>query len=141
MEIYYANYVSPIINAARWIDSDRLFNEYTYYSRSCDGRDVSTRSLSDVILHPGVSATDAVDSFMMHGMGLLPKILSDATSEELRSHILKRNEELTEEESIPLDGPQGRWSFGIRKLSLAYIVGSVSCGVFVSYLHNVFIYS
>ena len=115
VEWYYSNYISPMIEAVRWIDSDRLFYEYTYYSRTCDGSDLSTQSLSDVILAPDLSGKDAVDSIMRHGMGIFPKILSDETSDALRNHILKRNDELTEEESIPLDGPQGRWSFGIRK--------------------------
>ena len=109
------------MEAARWIDSDRLFDEYTYYSRNCDATDLSTNYMSDMTLSTDTTSSDAVDSFMSHGMGLFPKLVQDDTSEALRNHILKRNEELTEGESIPLDGPQGRWSFGIRELCVVFL--------------------
>lgn len=50
---------------------------------------------------------------MTHGAVVMPRLLGEDTAEELREHILKRNGELTADESIPLDGAENRFSYGI----------------------------
>jgi hypothetical protein len=111
---YYIHYISPMIDAANWVDNDRLNSEFTYYERPCDVSDISTSSIDTVIVEDGIDdADDAVENFMVHGMSLFKNILDEHVSLDLRSHILKRNGELTEAEYIPLDTPKGRHSFGI----------------------------
>jgi len=112
---YYVHYVSPMIDAARWVNNDRLKNEYTYYDRPCDVSDITAKSIEEVILEDGINdADEAVDKFMVHGMGLFTNILDDQVSDDLRNYIRRRNYELSDEEIIPLDTPDGRHSFGIN---------------------------
>ena len=114
---YYMKYISPTIDAANWIDNDqeRLLHEFTYYSRECDESDVTTSSLDTIVLDPSRhTAKDAVENLMHHGMTYFPSLLDKNVSLALRTHIMKRNQELTSDEFIPLDTPRGRWSFGIH---------------------------
>ena len=114
---YYNHYVSPTIDAANWIHNDyeRLQHEFTYYSRECDSSDITATSVQTVKLDPlKHKAQDAVDNFMIHGMTLFPSLLDSETATELRTYISRRNEELTDDEVIPLDGPANRLSFGIH---------------------------
>ena len=113
LEYAFDQYLIPIMDAARWADSNRLQNEFTYYDRKCDRTDISTTSLEDIILSADSSTEKAVDTIMTHGSFILPDLLSEEVSNELRTHILKRNDGLTYEEDIPLDTPENRWSFGI----------------------------
>jgi len=119
----------PYIDAANWADDDaiRLRDEFTYYARECDERDVTTSSLQDVTLSPNASVDEVVDTLMLHGMTVLPNVLEMGTHythqknkvakgliTKLRKYILKRNLELSDDEAIPLDGAKNRWSFGIH---------------------------
>jgi len=54
-----------------------------------------------------------VENFMVHGAAVFPRLLGEETADDLREHILKRNGELTDDESIPLDGAENRFSYGI----------------------------
>lgn len=120
VQFYYNHYISPTIDAARWIhdDASRLQDEFTYYARECDVTDVTTDSIRNVILRETSSITDdykeALQVIMTHGMAIVPSLIGLKTSEELRNYIMKRNLELTADEVIPLDTPQNRWSFGIH---------------------------
>jgi len=113
LEYAFDQYLTPMMDAARWVDSNRLQNEFTYYDRKCDRTDISTTSLEDLILSADSSTETAVDTIMTHGSFILPDLLSEEVSNELRTHILKRNDGLTYEEDIPLDTPENRWSFGV----------------------------
>ena len=111
---YYVNYITPMIEAANWIDNDRLDHEFTYYNRQCDLSDITAKSIDDVVLDESIhNVDDAVDNFMVHGMSLFRNILDEKVSNELRTYIRRRNHELTNDEIIPLDTPAGRHSFGI----------------------------
>mmetsp|Transcript_8819 Transcript_8819/g.10208 ORF Transcript_8819/g.10208 Transcript_8819/m.10208 type:complete len:967 (-) Transcript_8819:1064-3964(-) len=113
---YYTLYVSPMVTAAKWDGVDRLRHEFTYYERKCDASDVSAHEISGLVLdsnNPDHNASKAVETFMTHGMSMMTDILDADVSDELRNYILRRNLELTDEEVIPLDTPEGRWSFGI----------------------------
>ena len=109
----YDQYYSSIIESARWRDTGRLTHEFTYYERHCDDSDISTSSAQDFTLNKRSSVEDAVHTIMTHGVIKVPSVLSDDVSSALRSFILKRNQELTSHEHIPLDGPENRWSFAI----------------------------
>jgi len=113
INISFKEYVTPMIETARWTDSSRLKDEYTYYDRRCDISDISTRFMEDLILSETESGSTAVEKMMIHGAILIPSILEEDTASTLRNYILKRNMELTADEKIPLDGPDQRWSFGI----------------------------
>jgi Phytanoyl-CoA dioxygenase (PhyH). len=122
VQLYYHHYISPTIDAARWIheDASRLQDEFTYYARECDVADVTTDSIRNVILQQDTSTIsddyyeEALDIMMTHGMAVVPSLIDLNTCEELRNYIMKRNMELTADEVIPLDTPQNRWSFGIH---------------------------
>lgn len=129
LQSYYTGYIMPYIDAANWADDDaiRLRDEFTYYARECDERDVTTSSLQDVTLSPNASVDEVVDTLMLHGMTVLPNVLEMGTHythqknkvakgliTKLRKYILKRNLELSDDEAIPLDGAKNRWSFGIH---------------------------
>ena len=114
---YYNQYVSPTIDAADWVsnDAERLQHEFTYYARQCDASDVSISSVQSVKLNADAhDAQDAVDNVMTHGMTVYPSLLQQSTALELRNYIMRRNQQLTNDEVIPLDGPENRWSFGIH---------------------------
>lgn len=111
---YYVHYITPMIEAANWADNDRLEHEFTYYERPCDVSDITATSISDVVLSQDEHDVDyAVETFMVHGMGMFQNILDEKLSHDLRTYIRKRNFELTDGEIIPLDTPAGRHSFGI----------------------------
>jgi hypothetical protein len=114
---YYNYYVLPTIDAADWMsnDAERLQHEFTYYARECDASDVSTSSVQSVKLDPEIhTAQDAVDNIMVHGLTVFPSLLDQSTAEELRDYVMKRNQELTKDEVIPISAPDNRWSFGIH---------------------------
>lgn len=114
---YYAHYISPTIDAANWADNDaiRLDDEFTYYSRECDVSDVTTDSIKTVVVDENKhTAADIVEHLMEHGISVIPSLVDEQNSHALREYIMKRNTELTSDETIPLDGPVGRWSFGIH---------------------------
>lgn len=127
MHAYYTNYISPMIDAANWADNDRLLSEFTYYERPCDVNDISAQGIEDVTLDENVHGVDdAVENFMVHGMSMFPNILDEKVSHDLRTYIMRRNHELTDDEIIPLDTPAGRHSFGIGKfLMLVLFLPSV----------------
>jgi len=111
----FDHYYTKIIESARWRDTaGRLLDhEFTYYERHCDDSDISSSSARDFTLNERATVDDAVNTMMTHGVIKVPSILSDDVSSALRSFILKRNQELTSSERIPLDGPDNRWSFAI----------------------------
>ncbi len=111
---YYVHYITPMIEAANWADNDRLEHEFTYYERPCDVSDITATSVSDVVLNQNEHDVNyAVETLMLHGMGMFQNILDEKVSLDLRTYIRKRNFELTDDEIIPLDTPAGRHSFGI----------------------------
>lgn len=111
---YYTNYITPMIEAANWADNDRLQSEFTYYVRQCDVSDITTDNIKSVTLDESKDdVDDAVETFMVHGMGLFKNILDEKVSDDLRTYIRKRNSELKDNEIIPLDTPELRSSFGI----------------------------
>ena len=114
---YYMHYVSPTIDAANWANDDaaRLKDEFTYYHRECDVSDVTADSIESIMLDENKDTyKDAVENLMIHGMTLMPSLVDGETAHNLREYILKRNQQLTNDEAIPLDGPENRWSFGIH---------------------------
>ena len=104
------SYISPMIQSAKW-DVQRLSNEFTYYERQCDASDLTAKSLHELMQNDR-NETKA-NRMMRHGMTIFPSLMKDETMDNLRSFILKRNGELTDQEEIPLDGSHNRWSFGI----------------------------
>ena len=104
------HYFLPFLDAAARMDTD-LENEYTYYDRSCTVNDLSTRNLSEVVLTKQTRIEDALDTFMLHGGVVLPQVLTPSTVQQLREHVVKRNANLQEVESIELSQGTNRLSF------------------------------
>lgn len=111
----YRVYYDPLIDAFSWYDrNDRMDSEYTYYNRACHASDISSSSVDDFIIDPDTSTPqEAVDITNKHGMSIFPKILTPSTASKMRDFIMRRNDELTDDDAIPLISQEHRWSFPI----------------------------
>ena len=109
----YDTYVTEILLAAKWRETNRLPNEYTYYKRECLREDMTTFDATDLVIRPNATAEQSTQQMMRHGFGLIGSVLTPDTTAKLREFVMKRNAELTPAEAIPLDGEHNRWSFAI----------------------------
>ena len=108
-EIHNSLFV-PFLQAAERTDDD-LNEEFTYYDRSCNAYDLTTRNASDLVLQNTTSPSKAVETFMTHGGVLFPQILPPDTVQKLREHVVERNTHLCELEEIALSQGTNRKSF------------------------------
>ena len=110
------DYFVPFFKAAA-VSNERLTNEHTYYERSCSFVDVSTDDIRDLVIDVdsnSSSSDDAVESVMIHGGVVIPKILKPSTIKELREFVVRRNDEIWEKgEAYPVSQGYKRSSFGI----------------------------
>ena len=112
----YKEYFVHVITAAGRASSDeRLQSEYTYYDRVCTKHDMSTHTISDLLLTNTTTPAEAVDHMMKHGATIIPRVLQPSTVQALRQFIVRRNAELTDEDAIIVSQGEGntRTSFGI----------------------------
>lgn len=95
-----------------WTD-EKHATEATYYRRVCTEDDFSADSLHDMLIAPNETADEAVDKLLYHGSIIFPKLVSDENANELREHIIERNQQLTKEdvEFIWLISQTNRWSY------------------------------
>ena len=112
----YKEYFVHVIKAAgRASSDDQLQSEYTYYDRECTKHDMSTHTISDLLLTNSTTPTEAVHHMMKHGATVIPRVLQPSTVQALREFIVRRNTELTDEDAIIVSQGEGntRTSFGI----------------------------
>merc|ERR1740139_1614022 len=111
----YFVYYDPLIDSLSWYPrADRMDSEYTYYNRECDAADISSSNIDDIIIDPDTtSPQEAVDITNRHGMSIFPKILTSSTALAMREYVMRRNDELTDDDAIPLISQEYRWSFPI----------------------------
>lgn len=94
-------------------DESKYQGENMYYGRECTADDLSTNDASDLYVDPNSKPKELFDHQMTHGTSIYPNVISDETAIELRDYILKRNEKLTDADSIGVIENENRWSFGI----------------------------
>jgi hypothetical protein len=111
--IYYKYYVPMFELSARTLDDANLRKEYTYYDRKCTLLDVTSLDGNGLLLTNETTPKEAVETMMIHGASLIPKILEVETAKNLRTYIMSRNNALTKHEKIPLSQGKNRKSFGI----------------------------
>ncbi|KAI2498615.1 putative membrane protein (DUF2061) [Fragilaria crotonensis] len=111
--IYYKYYVPMFELSARTLDDANLRKEYTYYDRECRMLDVTSHDGKGLLLTNETTPKEAVETMMIHGTSLIPKMLEVQTAKELRKYIMSRNNALTKHEKIPLSQGKNRKSFGI----------------------------
>jgi Phytanoyl-CoA dioxygenase (PhyH) len=92
---------------------ERSLHDLTYYTRVCDASDMSTMNGADLFLPMDATPRDAYLHQLKHGFTVFPGILKPETCEKLRNFIVKRNHEITEEESIFVIAGENRYSFGL----------------------------
>lgn len=93
-------------------------NEFTYYNRPCQPRDVSTNSSADLLISadsPDIAAT-AADTMTRHGAVAVQNVLSKQTAEALRQYVESNHIEYRQ---APLRFNQVFWEEGKDRLSLA----------------------
>eukprot|EP00536_Pseudo-nitzschia_multiseries_P009606 jgi/Psemu1/201123/e_gw1.272.73.1 len=121
---FHDRYFVTILNRARRTDFD-LKNEITYFNRRCASSDVTTSKHHHIHLGPLLrpvpkkvakrAGRQAVRSMMKHGSVMIPKILSDATIEELRLFISEKNERVQgTPDQYPMSQSYHRISYGIE---------------------------
>eukprot|EP00550_Attheya_septentrionalis_P007127 CAMPEP_0198284494 /NCGR_PEP_ID=MMETSP1449-20131203/3960_1 /TAXON_ID=420275 /ORGANISM="Attheya septentrionalis, Strain CCMP2084" /LENGTH=899 /DNA_ID=CAMNT_0043981587 /DNA_START=100 /DNA_END=2799 /DNA_ORIENTATION=+ len=84
--------------------------EMTYYNRPCTAEDITTQSVSDLVIH---NDTDTTRHMLVHGMSLYPEVLSQDTATRLRDYVLFRNANLKSGEAIQVLSNAHRYSFAI----------------------------
>ena len=112
----YHDYYEPMIHrAGRAANNGELRNDNTYYNRRCTGQDLTATedTALDILLRNDTSGYDAVDSMMRHGVAVVPNVFSPSTVMDLRAHIVKRNEALSEKETIYVKPNKNRQAFAI----------------------------
>lgn len=117
VETFYKDYIVPTIFSSHWrkyISDRNLKDEFTYYHRQCTQEDITTHTIDDIIFTEGEEVESISDKIMTHGCGIFPNVISEETASVLRDYILNRNIHLSDEEKIPLDGAEKRWSFSIE---------------------------
>mmetsp|Transcript_20978 Transcript_20978/g.34670 ORF Transcript_20978/g.34670 Transcript_20978/m.34670 type:complete len:986 (-) Transcript_20978:819-3776(-) len=105
-------YLRPQLEALYW-DSERMYQEETYYKRYCEAEDQSTRKGSDLFLPINATTQEAYDHQLIHGLTVFPSVLSDKTATELRDFVISQNFKLPEDESIFVIANKHRYSFGL----------------------------
>lgn len=105
-------YLFPQIQASIFNDARRE-QEITYYTRSCDERDISTNNSADLFLPADATAQDAYMHQLKHGFTIFRSALSPETAKNLRDYVVSKNYNLTEEESIFVIEGDNRYSFGL----------------------------
>ena len=105
-------YLFPQLDLMVW-DDERKLTENTYYDRTCTIDDMTAFSAEELIIPKRFSTEERVDHMMTHGMSIYSDIIRPETADKLRSYVMQRNKDMTENEAIPVIGNKQRWSFGI----------------------------
>lgn len=84
----------------------------TYYHRYCDESAQTTDDTIDLIVNDSMTTSEAYNTFMTHGVSVLPKLLSEHTAKALRSYILEENERIGK--LLYVIENDHRWSFPIQ---------------------------
>jgi len=108
----HENYVHDQLNAMVF-SSTRMSEESTYYARKCSPDDITTQNGNDLFLSPQATVDEAYEHQLLHGFSVFRSVLSEDTMGELRQHIVKRNGELLDRESIYVIENENRFSFGL----------------------------
>jgi hypothetical protein len=105
-------YLLPQYKAAEF-NVDRSWGEITYYTRTCDSRDLTTGKGSDLFLPYDATADDAYRHNLKHGFTVFRRGLKEETAVALRNYIVDRNRKLKDSEKIFVLEGDKRYSFGL----------------------------
>jgi hypothetical protein len=105
-------YLFPQIQASIFND-DRREEESTYYTRSCDERDISTTNSVELFLPANATPHEAYLHQLKHGFTIFRSALSPETATNLRDYVVSKNYKLPQEESIFVIENDKRYSFGL----------------------------
>ena len=108
----HEQYLVPQLKVLKFT-RERSLHDLTYYTRVCDASDMSTTNGADLFLPLDATPKEAYMHQLKHGFTVFPSILKPETCEKLRNFIVKRNHEITEEESIFVIEGENRYSFGL----------------------------
>ena len=152
LQSIYKEYYVPLMDRSTRTDED-LYEEFTYYHRRCTARDITTTNLTQLFVdipssdakrkkknnnnnHPPMDTVvdTAQDLLMMHGLVLLPQILSSDTVQKLREYAVYRNRVIPEHEEYPVSQGHNRISFGYDATEHPAIIQAVR-----EVTHNVFL--
>ncbi|GKY96123.1 hypothetical protein MPSEU_000572600 [Mayamaea pseudoterrestris] len=110
----YDNYLYEQLQAMH-ISQERRATEITYYTRTCSEEDVTAKSGADLYLSMNATADQAYNHQLLHGFTVFPSVLTPATANALRQHVVERNTfNASDEESIHLIAHDNRYSFGLQ---------------------------
>lgn len=71
---------------------DKFRNEFTYYNRHCDARDISTTDSSDLIVTSDMPPAKAGSVMLEHGAIAIPQVLSPKAAGDLRNYLAGKHE-------------------------------------------------
>jgi hypothetical protein len=108
----HETYYKPLYDRAERTDED-LYEEYTYYYRTCNEYDLTTQNAQDLFLGNSTTTQETVQQLLRHGGLIFPEILEPRTVQELRSYIVSRNARVTDAEAFPVSQGENRLSYGI----------------------------
>jgi len=108
----HEDFYRPLFDRSRRTDLD-LEEEFTYYSRTCNEYDLSTRNASDLLYDGKRSVQGSVDALLKHGGMVIPSVLKPESVRRLREWVVRRNRDITEEEVFPMSQGYNRLSYGI----------------------------
>jgi Phytanoyl-CoA dioxygenase (PhyH) len=129
---WYHSYYHPlVVRLGRTANYDAVAEtDSTYYARHCTSYDVTTRDANDLVLRLQDDEEEEedsmqqqpplhhpLDSMMVHGVGIVPRVLSKATAAALRHYVLSRNQNATDDDddgaSFPVYPTEHRAAFAM----------------------------
>jgi len=85
------DYLYPQMKLMEWAEAERDFAEVTYYHRYCDGSDLTTTSVDQLVIPENAPTQDTVNHMLTHGASMYPNLLTNDTAAQLREFIDAEN--------------------------------------------------
>ncbi|CAB9505905.1 expressed unknown protein [Seminavis robusta] len=110
LEQVHHDYLEPLRKAMKWteIRSDTEVTSYHYY---CTEDDITANSVEELVAEPDWTTDEMVEHMQVHGVTILPDILTNTTADILRAFIVEENKR---QEGFWVINGKNRHSFGIQ---------------------------
>jgi hypothetical protein len=113
LEWFSTEYLLPQLRLQKFTLDHKAERDITYYHRMCFPSDQTTNDTKDLLIdYHTMTVTDVVDKMLLHGVTVLPHLLSTATAHTLRNFVLRENQNT--QQLIHVIENKLRWSFPIR---------------------------